>query len=86
LFFVFVIIILISHVSVVCPIPPFTYLARMRNTVESMIMGYIPTTCYFNCYDYKCVYDIPNQFPRGSKYRPKIYSLAGLMGDVLEYV
>ena len=45
---VFIIITLISHVSVVCPSPPFTYLERMRNTVEAMTTAYIPTTCYFD--------------------------------------
>jgi hypothetical protein len=54
---VFIIITLISHVSVVCPISSFTYLARMRTTVELMIMRHIPTTCYFDCYDYNVWYN-----------------------------
>jgi hypothetical protein len=57
LFSSFIIITLISHVSVVCPISEFTYLARMRDIVELMIMRYIPTTCYFDCYDYNVWYN-----------------------------
>jgi hypothetical protein len=57
---VFIIITLISHVSVVCPISEFTHLVSMQRKIELMIMGYIPTTCYFDCYDYNVWYDNSN--------------------------
>jgi hypothetical protein len=72
---VFIIITSISHVSVVCPSPPFTYLARKRTTVESIIMGYIPTTCYFDLMTTMYGITILTPYPQNNPNRPECISL-----------